>query len=118
MEESFKITFKGKTYLTSGFPTVGKFYDVEATKQLLSMNTYSALSMSSTQSAQNASQMIAMEAYFSIFFPELIKDLKVPFRDLGLKDFAELRQVYKEQFLPQYNAWIDLLSNPDENEKN
>lgn len=109
-ENCLKIVLNGKTYKSKGFPNVGNFYDVETMKSILSNGMYHNMAISSTKNAQEASTMIAIEAYFSIFFPEFIKDMKVPLREMGLKDYVEIRKVYKDQFMPQFNEWTKVFN--------
>ncbi len=111
IETGFEITVNGKTYKTSSFPSVGKFKDAEIMKSMLSNGQYDNMAFSTAKNAREASYMIAIESYFPLFFPELIKDLKVPIRELSLKDYMEIRKAYSEQFIPQWNEWTKIFNN-------
>lgn len=94
------IRVKGKEYKLS-FPTVGQYYNIEATKQALGKGFYNALLGNKTKAAQDALDMIDIEATISILLPDLVSDLKVTrFKDLGLKDYVEIRKIYDEEIYP------------------
>ena len=98
---NFKI--KGNEYLLK-FPNVGNFRRIESLKQALSNGMYASMVGTYTDAAQSAADMIDIESYFSVLCPDLLKDFKCEsFSDLGLKDFMELQNAYKEQFVPWWN---------------
>lgn len=110
MNKQIVFAVKGNNY-TIKFPNVGQFQSIESIKQVLSRGMYLALVQTNTISANNALDMIDIEAYLSVLCPELIKDLKCDkFSDLGLEDYMELKKAYDEQFVPWWNEILKLIS--------
>lgn len=108
--EGITIEVKGKEYKIS-YPNVGQYYNIEATKQSLGKGYYNSLLGNPTKTAQNALDMIDIEATLSVLVPELLKDLKAKrFSDLGVKDFKELREIYNTKIYPFLKELTDLLS--------
>jgi hypothetical protein len=111
MEINQGLTFrlKGNEYFIE-FPRVGEYRRIETLKQSLSLNTYGSMVRSMTAAAEEALDMIDMEAYFSVMCPKLIEDLKCDsFSDLGLLDYKELKREYQEKFVPWWNDIQKLL---------
>ena len=110
MNRTLELKVKGNTY-TIEFPNIGKFQNVESTKQVLSKGMYSSLLSTGTISSVEALDMIDIESYFSILVPSLIKDLKCnTFSELDLEDYIELKKAYLEQFVPWWNDIMGLLN--------
>lgn len=100
MIDSKKVKIYGKEYDIS-FPNVGQFYDIEATKQKLGRGYYNTLLGNPTKTAQDALDMIDIEAAISILVPDLVKDMKVrSFSELGLKDYLEIKKIYEQEIYP------------------
>lgn len=100
MNESVTISLKGKTYEVK-YPTVGQYYNIESLKQTLSLGIYNTMAKSCVTTAVNACDMIDVEATLCVLCPEFIKDLKVEsFKDLGLKDYVEIKKVWSREILP------------------
>lgn len=109
LNENLMFQLKGKTYELS-FPRVGEYRTIQAMKQTLSLNTYGSMSRAMMASTEEALDMIDMEAYFSVLCPKLIEDLKCDsFSELGLLDYKEVKKVFKDQFVPWWNAIEELL---------
>jgi hypothetical protein len=104
---NFKV--KGREYVIE-IPTAGKYYDIEATKQILGKGFYNSIVGSPLQSASNAQEMIDIESNLSILSPKIVEDLKVPFRDLGIADYLELKKAYDEQFVPWWESVLKLFN--------
>lgn len=98
--EDKTVNLRGKEY-TIKFPNVGEYYRIETMKQSLGRGFYNTLLGNSTKAAQNALDIIDIEATLTVLMPELVKDLKVDsFNQLGLKDFAEIRKFYDIEVYP------------------
>lgn len=103
MKTEVAFQLKGREYVIS-YPNVGEYYRIEAMKQALGRGFYNALLETKTVSAINALDMIDIQATFAILCPKLIEDLKVNnFEELGVKDFAEIRDIYTETVAPFLN---------------
>lgn len=115
MIQPLKITFstsKGDNEYTIKVPSVGQFYDIEVNKQLFGKGVYGAIIKTNTRAAQNAADMIDIEAHLHVLLPESFfkDDLKAEsFQDLGIEDFKQIKIAYIEQFLPWWNEIQDLL---------
>lgn len=106
MTDTLIFKVKGKEYPIN-FPTVGQYYDIEASKQVLGKGFYNAIIQSNMKTALHAADMIDIEATLTILAPQLMEDLKCKsFKDLGIKDYLELRDAYEQQFIPW---WEDVL---------
>lgn len=101
---NFKV--KDKSYIIN-VPTVGQYYDIEASKQVLGKGFYNSIIQSNMITASHAADMIDIESFLTILAPDFIKDL-IPksFKDLGAEDYIELKNAYEEQFIPW---WEDVL---------
>lgn len=109
MEEKKIIKVKGQEYEII-FPNVGQYYRIETLKQSLSKGYYNALLRSEMYTASNALDMIDIEATLTVICPKLIEDLKVKnFSELGLKDFQEIRKIYRTEVMPFLKEVYDLL---------
>ncbi len=98
--EKVNFTVKGKTY-TSEEVRVGKIIDLWKLRSALSMGSYGLLYRMSLQNADDAIVMIDIEAFFTVFCPQFIDDIKPSsIRELSLEDYIELREVYVAQILP------------------
>lgn len=90
-------------------PTIGQLWDIEEAKAILSNGRYGAVMSNRTTWAEYNLDNIDMVAHLSIMCPLLMKDLKVEWKDLDPFDFEELRTVYKEQFIPWFSRFTELL---------
>lgn len=110
MDKNLLLKVKSNTYEIV-FPNVGKFQRIESLKQVISNGMYHQLLSTPTISSYEAMDMIDIEAYFTILAPKLVEDMKCEsFSDLGLEDYLELKEVYKEQFVPWWSNIIDLIN--------
>ena len=120
MIQPLKINFstsRGDNEYTIKPPTVGQFYDIEVNKQIYGKGVYGAVIKTTTHSAQNAADMIDIEAHLRVLMPEEFfkDDLKVEsFQDLGIEDYHALRTSYLKQFMPWWNEILDLLKLKDD----
>ena len=111
---NFKV---GDNQYTINFPTVGEYYAIQASKQSLSIGYYNSLTESNVKSANNAADMIDIEATLTILKPDILKDLKCEsFKKLGLKDYIMVKAAYVEQIVPWIKEIEELLS-PKKNDK-
>lgn len=116
MTENKIVSIKGKEY-TISFPNVGQYYDIEALKQSLGKGYYNALLGNHTKAASDALDMIDIEATVRVLMPDLIKDMKVSnFRELGIKDFMEIRRIYDKEIFP-FLKEVQMILNPPPTEK-
>jgi hypothetical protein len=110
LDRQLVLNVKGNQY-TVDFPNVGNFQKIEALKQVLSSGMYRSMIDAGTVSSTDALDMIDIQAYLSVLCPKLIKDLKCnSFEDLGLEDYLELRNIYREQFSPWWLKIMELLN--------
>jgi hypothetical protein len=109
MDENLIFTLKGRSYEMT-FPRVGEYRTIEAMKQTLSMNSYGSMYRTMMVSSEEALDMVDMEAFFTVLCPKIITDLKCDsFAELGLKDYLEVKKVYKEKVLPWWKEIEQLL---------
>ena len=114
--ENLSFKLKGNEYSLK-FPTVGGYRRIQSLKQVLSSNTYSSLISTGTHEAQDAADMIDIEATLTVLCPRIIEDLKCSsFEDLGLVDYIELRKAYAEQVSPWWNNILKVIGSLGENE--
>lgn len=99
------------------FPSIGQMIDIETRKALFSKNQYSAMAQSTIISQQLALDLIDMASSFFILLPTLEQDLKVKLFDLGFVEGRDFLNAYKKQFLPWYTQWLEILSNPEIDDK-
>ena len=113
MISKVKLTFnttKGDNSYEISVPSVGEFYDIEVNKQMLGKGFYSSIVQTGTVGAQHAADMIDIESHLTVLCPELIKDLKcTSFKDLGIEDYNEIKNVYIKDFIPWWKQIQDLL---------
>ena len=109
LNDSVEFKIKQNTYKIEDV-RVGHFIDFERMKASLSGGMYGQMLRMGTVAAEEALTMVDIEAFFTVFCPKLIKDLESErFKDLGLKDFKEIRKVYIDKIVPWYNSYIELL---------
>lgn len=115
MIQPLKITFtthKGDNEYFIKVPNVGQFYDIELNKQLFGKGVYSAIIKTNTLSAQQAADMIDIEAHLKVLMPESFfkDDLKAAtFEDLGIEDYNQIKRTYINVFLPWWTQIQDSL---------
>lgn len=109
LENEVKFSVKGREY-TVKYPTVGQYYQIEAMKQSLSRGMYNSMVTSPAFSAQNALDMIDIEATLAILLPGFIKDLKVKnFSELDIRDYKEIRDEFVSKITPYFKEISELL---------
>lgn len=108
MNENLIIRFKGKNYDVR-YPRIGEYRTIQAMKQTLSLNTYGGMTHSNLIAAEEALDMIDLESYLTVLCPDLVSDLKCSFSELGLLDYKELKEVFKDKFIPWWNKIEELL---------
>lgn len=110
MTDSKSIRIRGKEYEIH-FPNVGEYYSIETAKQKLGKGFYNVLLGNPTKAAQDALDMIDIEATLSILCPALIDDLKVDkFSQLGIGDYKEIKEIYLKEvqpFLKEVNGLLN-----------
>lgn len=110
VNEEVKMVIKGREYSVS-FPTVGQFYKIEATKQGLSRGFYNSMVISPSQNAQQALDMIDIEATLTVLAPKLIEDLKVKsFDELDVRDYVVIRDEYYKSVAPFFKEIYSILN--------
>lgn len=106
------IKIKGHEYKMS-FPTVGQYYEIETQKQFLGRGYYNTLLGNRTQAAADALDMIDIEATLTVMLPDLLADMKVTsFKQLGIKDYVEVRDIYNKEVLP-FIKEVEKIMNPN-----
>lgn len=110
VDQSLELKVKSNTYKIDDL-RIGKFIDYERMKASLSGGMYGSMFRMGTLSGDEALTMIDIEAFFTVFCPQVLKDLKCEsFKDLGLKDYKEIKTVYVEKIVPWYNQNVEVLS--------
>lgn len=116
LQKQIVLTIQGFNY-TCTFPKVGQIIDIESNKLTFSNNKYPAMVKSNLVGANMALDLIESISYFSVLIPDLIKDLKINnIFDLDLISSREIVKVYKRDFLPWYNSFIEVLKEFDSEE--
>ena len=106
------IKIKGHEYKMS-FPTVGQYYEIETQKQFLGRGYYNTLLGNRTQAAADALDMIDIEATLTVMLPDLLADMNVTsFKQLGIKDYVEVRDIYNKEVLP-FIKEVEKMMNPN-----
>lgn len=112
INENLVLNFRGENFSIK-FPRVGEYRNIEVMKQSLSANAYGGMIRSMSQSSEEALDMIDMEAYFTVLCPTFLEKLKCDsFSELGLVDYAEIRNIFKTNFVPWWRA-IEKLLRPE-----
>lgn len=105
MTDSIKFEIKGVQY-TSEKINVGRVIDFMRMKTAISGGTYGLMYREALKAHDEVLVMIQCEAFFTVFCPKFVKDLKPSsFKDLGLNDYKEIKDVYLKIIKP----WIDEL---------
>ena len=103
MVEKFNFQVKGKTYSTEEV-RVGKIVDLWKMRTALSMGSYGLIYRVGMTASDEALIIVDIEAFFTVFCPKFIEDLKpASIRDLEIDDYIELRGIYESQIKP----WLD-----------
>lgn len=112
MNEILNFEFKGKVY-TIEYPNIGKYRKIDILKQSLSLGQYGNLFRTMTSTSEESLDSIDIESYMSVLCPKLLKDLKIDsFDDLPISTYKELKNAYKQQFVPWWNE-IEKLLKPE-----
>lgn len=110
MVDSKIIKIRGIEYEIK-FPNVGQYYNIETAKQSLGKGYYNVLLGNATKVAQDALDMIDIEATLTVLCPKLLTDMKVAkFSELGIVDYKEIKKIYVEEVHPFLKEVSDLLN--------
>jgi hypothetical protein len=116
MVEKFNFTVKGKTYTTSEV-VVGKMIDLWRMRTAISMGSYGLIYRVGLDAADEALIIIDIEAFFTVFCPKFIEDLKPrTIREMGFEDYLELKEIYQSQIEPWLKKIESLLKKKKEDE--
>lgn len=114
MQKSITVKIEENEY-TVEFPKVGDLIDIEIRKSLLSKNQYFGILSTGTVTANFALDMIDAASVFSVMIPELKEDLKVKnLMELSPIDAKKIIKVYKKDFLPWYDGWLEAIKGDEE----
>ncbi len=97
------IKFKENEYQLK-YPTVGQLIDIRVNEQLLSKGTVKEL-ITGLNADMDSYIYITTISHIQILLPELVKDLKVPMRELDILDFQELVDLFSNEISPWLNEW-------------
>ncbi len=115
--EQLTFSIKGKTYVTEKI-TVGSVIDLWKMRNALSMGSYGQLFRHGMVASDNVLEAIDIEAFFTVFCPSFLKDLKpTSFGELGIDDFIEIRDVYLATIQPWVKSVEDMLRKKDKDGK-
>jgi len=107
--ETLTFEVKGKSYTTEKI-VVGKVVDLWKMRTTLSMGTYGQMYRFALQGSDSALNVIDIEAFFTVFCPEFITDIKPnSVSSLGIQDYLELEGIYVTTIKPWLDAVEDLL---------
>lgn len=105
--ENFNFVIKGKHYQTEEV-RIGKILDVWKMRSALSNGSYGYLYRMGLDNADNALIIVDLEAFFTVFCPQLIEDIKPnTIRELGIEDYLEIQEVYVSELMP----WLAKIEN-------
>jgi hypothetical protein len=97
------------------FPNCGQLIDIENYKANLSKGQYRNLVNNMTLASLMSLDYIDCIATFSILIPKLFEDLRVPnIFLLDLISMKEIVDVFKKEYLPWYNQWMDVISGKED----
>jgi len=99
------IVFKGNEYQLK-YPTVGQLIDIRVMEQQLSKGMIKEL-ITGTDADIDSYIYITTIAHVQILLPDLVKDMRVSFKDMDVMDFQELINLYSEQISPWLIEWRD-----------
>lgn len=110
MELLDKIVLKIKeNSYAATYPNVGQKIRIQSLKQDFTGGQYGRMSDSLLQDQWDALEMVDVLAHFTVLIPDLVKDSKVSMSNLDQRDFVDLIKVYREQFLPWYKGWEEVI---------
>jgi hypothetical protein len=117
-EKSIEITIKNNRYQVK-FPNNGQLIDIQAMKNRLANGQYLNFEWNAFDPLmKRAKDSIDMLSTFSILIPDLKKDLNVStIVALDIEFENELLRAYRDQFLPWFNQWTEILINPQVKEE-
>jgi hypothetical protein len=103
----FKV--KANTYTVQRI-TSGNLMRIEIAKAQLTNNQYGNILANRTVWSEHVLDMVDMFAHLIVFFPKLVEDLKVDtWEELDPFDLEELSKTYKEQFVPWFVDFTEIL---------
>lgn len=106
VNDFLEFRVKNNTYKIEDI-RVGHFIDLEKMKASLSGGMYGPMFRMGTVASDEALTMIDIESFFTVFSPQLIKDLKSKsIRDLSMQDYNEIKKVYVGTIVPWYNEYL------------
>lgn len=98
--------------------TYGKLIDIEKFKITLTQDTHKSMLFTTTRGGQKAYLAVDMISFFTVLFPNLVKDLNVKsMLDLSPLKTRELMEVYNNDFFPWWRDWEDILNKETVEEK-
>lgn len=97
------IIFKENEYQLK-YPTVGQLIDIRVLEQQLSKGTVRDL-LTGLNADVDGYIYITTISHIQVLLPELVKDLKVPMKDMDLLDFQDFVELYTEQIAPWMVDW-------------
>lgn len=102
MTESFEFELQGKTYRTE-IATAGRIVDLWKMRTFLSGGQYGQMYTNGLIACDEALLCIDIQAFFMVFCPKFIDNMKLKsISDMGIKDYKELKKVYKNSI----EKWI------------
>jgi hypothetical protein len=90
--------------------TIGQLVDFQKMKAILSDGMYGAMFRMALKETDSALEAIDIQAFISSFVPDFAQKMKIPVKELGIKDFMELKTLYKEQLVPWYEEQTSMLN--------
>lgn len=98
------------------WPNSGQLIDIQVMRMRLTDGQYMSFELNSFEPMiRRAKDVADMVSTFGVLVPNLKKDLNVAsILDLDHEKTDILLKVYREQYLPWYVQWAQILSNPTE----
>jgi len=117
LSKELQVKIQGNDY-TIKFPNIGQIVDIETNKTFYSKGQHSNLVRSGLVASRLALDLVEMASTFIVVIPDLEKNLMGVTTLFQLDAVAgmDLVKIYREEFMPWYAKWIDVLRGVDDKE--
>ena len=113
MQEKVSFSIKGKSYESLPL-TAGRTIDFFKSKAYFAGGMYSNMYSDYTSTPEKVLDMVDCKAFMNVFCPKFIEDIKPNnLDDLGISDYMEVVDVYRQTIKPYINDLKELLSSKE-----